>query len=273
MGAAVTGAVPDKVLDGPLGLQGDDVLRVLAYNVRSLRDDHRLVYSVIRSCGADVVCIQEAPRLPGWQLWCRRLAAATGLKIVTGGRPAAAMLILARPDLTVQERRNVLLTPAPRLHRRGLASARFVTGVGTVTITSMHLDLDPGWRRLHAAETLAALEDIPGPHILAGDVNELAGAPAWTLFARRLTDAYAVAPVGDGLTFPARRPQRRIDGIFVDAGLDVVACGVPQLPRLAEASDHLPLLAVLRRRPDDADADEGRRRRGPGSSYSWPADT
>lgn len=270
----MTGAVQNEVLDGPLGVSGDDVLRVLAYNVRSLRDDRRLVYSVIRACAADVVCIQEAPRLPGWQLWCQRLASATGLRLVTGGRPAAAMLILARPDLPVEDRRNVLLTPAPRLHRRGLASARFATGVGTVTISSMHLDLDPGWRRQHAAEVLAALEDMPGPHILAGDVNELAGAPAWSLFARRLTDAYAAAPVGNGLTFPARRPQRRIDGIFVDdAALDVVACGVPQLPRLVEASDHLPLLAVLRRRPEGTGNAQGRSRRGRGFAHSWAADT
>ena len=63
-------------------------LRVLSYNVRSLRDDADAVASVIRSCEPDVVCIQEAPRFLRWRSKCAALARTSGMFVVTGGRPA-----------------------------------------------------------------------------------------------------------------------------------------------------------------------------------------
>jgi endonuclease/exonuclease/phosphatase family metal-dependent hydrolase len=43
-------------------------------------------------------------------------------------------------------------------------------------------------------------------------------------------------------------PYQRIDAVFATPGIDVLACGVPDLPRkdLIAATDHLPLVAVLR---------------------------
>lgn len=226
-------------------------LRVLCYNVRSLRDDRYAVARVIRSCTPDVVCVQEAPRLLFWRRRCRWLAAASGLVVVTGGRPAGAMLLLARSDLPVLAVDDVRLTKAPRLHQRGLAIA-VVEALGTrVTVASMHLDLDAAERRRHAGEVLGRLSLYPDPLVLAGDVNEEPHGPAWSVLTDRLQDAYAVAPVGGGKTIPAARPDRRIDGVFVDRRLQVVSCGVPELPELARASDHRPLLAVLTERPSD----------------------
>jgi endonuclease/exonuclease/phosphatase family metal-dependent hydrolase len=71
-----------------------------------------------------------------------------------------------------------------------------------------------------------------------------------------LQDSYAVAPDGPAETFTARRPRRRIDAIFADPSVEVVACHavhdasdcVPRVTRalLVAASDHLPVLAILR---------------------------
>lgn len=220
-------------------------LRVLSYNVRSLRDDPRAVARVIAACAPDVVCVQEAPRFLFWRRKCRRLARRSGLVIVTGGRPAAAMLLLARPGVPVVAVSNVKLTKAAGLHQRGLAIAVIEALGHRLTVASMHLDLDAAERRRHAAEVLGILEGYPDPLVLAGDVNEQADAPAWQALTDRLQDAYAVAPVGRGETIPARAPDRRIDGIFVDPRLRVVSCGVPDHPELARASDHRPVLAVL----------------------------
>lgn len=226
-------------------MSGVGDLRVLSYNVRSLRDDRRAVARVIRACTPDVVCVQEAPRFLFWRRQCRALAAASGLVMVTGGRPAAAMAVLARPDLPVADVDDVRLTKVPRLHQRGLAIAVLEAFGGRVTVVSMHLDLDGQQRRRHAGEVLDRLSVYPDPLVVAGDVNEEPGGPAWSVLTDRLQDAYAVAPAGDGETIPAARPDRRIDGIFVDRRLRVLSCGVPDLPELARASDHRPVLAVV----------------------------
>lgn len=222
-------------------------LRILSYNIRSLRDDRRAVARVIAASTPDVVCVQEAPRFLGGRRRWRQLAAASGLKVLTGGRPAAAMLLLGRPDLPVVATRDVRLTKASGLHQRGLAIAVVEALGGRLTVASMHLDLDAIGRRRHVAEVLAVLDGFPEPLVLAGDVNEEPGDPAWSVLTGRLQDAYAVAPVGPPETSSALRPTRRIDGIFVDRRLRVVSCGVPEHPELSRASDHRPVLAVLAR--------------------------
>lgn len=225
-------------------------LRVLSYNVRSLRDDRRAVARTIRACAADVVCIQEAPRLLRWRSSCARLARESGLVAVTGGRTAGGTLLLCDLRLQVLRAGDVLLSKRPRLHQRGLAVGVFSVRGRRVAVASVHLGLAEVERRRHVDEIfeqLAAFADVPV--VLAGDVNERPGEPAWAALTARLQDGYAVAPAGDGNTYSAASPHRRIDGIFVDRRLEVVSCGVPDRPDrldLERGSDHRPLLAVVR---------------------------
>lgn len=220
------------------------MIRVLSYNVLSLRRGVRLVAGVVRATDPDVVCIQEAPRFLGGRRRCRELADACGLAVVTGGRSAAANLLLARRDLPVVACRDVKLPWHPPRHRRGVAAATFdVEGV-EVVVASTHLSLDAAERLDQAARVLDLLADGP-PAVLAGDINETPEGASWRLLASRLVDAYAAAPLGDGLTSHAERPYQRIDGVFVSPRLAVVECGVPDVPGLAAASDHLPVLARI----------------------------
>jgi len=223
-------------------------LRVLTYNVLSLRLGADRVAAVIRACEPDVVCVQEAPRFWGWRAKCARLALDTGLRIVTGGRPAAANLLLARPDLRVVEGRSVKLRWHPPLHRRGAAVGVFDVGGAPLAVASTHLSLDDDERLRQARTVLAIVRRSGAPVVLAGDVNEDPDDPAFGLLAGELADAYATAPDGDGLTSTAKHPRRRIDAIFVDRRVEVVRCGVPDVPGIEDASDHRPLLAVLRTR-------------------------
>jgi len=227
-------------------------LRVLSYNVRSLRDDAQAVATVIRSCAPDVACIQEAPRFFRWRTKCSELARESGLYVVTGGRPAAAMLLLATLRVRVVSAHDVLLSKKRGLHQRGMAVGMLEVEGLRFAAGSIHLDLEPGERRRHVDEILVRASAFGAPSVLAGDINELPEAPAWqALVGAGYQDAYAIAPVGDGLTYSATKPQRRIDGIFVDSRIRVVSCGVPDVPGIAAASDHRPVLAVLELPSDD----------------------
>lgn len=220
-------------------------MRVLSYNVRSLRDDQAALVRVVRACDPDVVCVQEAPRFFLGRHQTRRWARACGLRRVCGGRPANGPALLARAGRRVEDVAEHRFRRTPGLHARGLAVAR----VDRVVVASMHLGLTPDERLRNVRDVLAALGPATaGPLVLAGDLNEPPESPPWQLLAGAgLRDAYAAAPVGSQLTFPARDPQRRIDAVFVTDAVEVVSCGVPQLDAgdLVAATDHLPVLAEL----------------------------
>ncbi|MHB8452504.1 MAG: endonuclease/exonuclease/phosphatase family protein, partial [Mycobacteriales bacterium] len=144
-------------------------VRVLTYNVRSLRDDRAAVARLVRAAAPDIACIQEAPRFARWRTLAANLAADSALTVVTGGRPAGAMLLLAGLRVEVLARRDVLLTKAPGLHQRGLAMALFRVQGATFAVASMHLDAVEEERWRHVPEVLAHLATWRHPVILAGD--------------------------------------------------------------------------------------------------------
>jgi endonuclease/exonuclease/phosphatase family metal-dependent hydrolase len=228
-------------------------VRLLSYNIRSMRDDRAALARTIRRLRPDVVCVQEAPRLVFWRRKRHRLADHAGLTLAVGERPAGLEL-LAGPRTTVLHREHHLLSPVRGMHRRGLALGLLDIGGARLVAASVHLDLAAGPRRRHAAEIVAELDRVHerfgAPVVVAGDMNEQPGGGAWDLLAERFQDAYAVAPRGAGLTFSAARPRIRIDGVFAGPGIEVLGCGVPDDPELLadypSATDHLPVLAELR---------------------------
>lgn len=223
-------------------------VRVMSYNVRSMRDDRRALGRIIRACEPDVVCVQEAPRFLRWRSLCAQLAWMSGLVIVTGGRPAGAMLLLANLRSRVLYTEDVRLRKLPRLHQRGLAMAVLEIKGARFGVASMHLSLNDDEREYQVPEVLAHLRRLAATElILAGDVNEQPHGLRWQGLVGELTDAYVKSPWGGEFTIPAKAPARRIDGIFVSSGVEVVRCGVPvHLPELDRASDHLPVVADLR---------------------------
>ena len=248
-GAANLGTTPPA--GGRCGKAGTEnrvtEVRVLSYNVRSLRDDRRAVARVIRACRPDVVCVQEAPRFLRWQSTCAWLARESGLVVLTGGRPAGAMLLLGDLRARVLATRNVLLRRTPGLHQRGLAMAVLEVAGARFAVAGMHLSLNEEERGRQVGEVLGHLRELGEPHtVLAGDVNEPPSKPRWRRLAAELQDGWAVAPRGGEFTFPSWYPDKRIDGVFATAGIEVLGCGVPEdIPGLGVASDHRPVLATL----------------------------
>jgi endonuclease/exonuclease/phosphatase family metal-dependent hydrolase len=225
-------------------------IRVATYNVRSLRDDRRAVARVLRDIDADIVCVQEAPRLFFWRRSCMRLARDAGLAVVVGGRAAAANLVLARPTIEVIESRAVIFSRQRPWDRRGAALARVRVGGSVLAVAGFHLDGHGhgAGRVQHITELstcLSALTDVADCVVLAGDVNDEPDSPAWSALTAIGSDAFVVAGKGDGNTASPARPSRRIDALFVGEPATVLFCWTITTPDVQRGSDHCPVVADI----------------------------
>jgi len=223
-------------------------VRVLSYNVRSMRDDHAALGRVISSAEPDVVCVQEAPRFLRWRSLCAELARRSGLVVVAGGRPAAAQLILSGLGIDIVSSAEVRFSKDRGRHQRGVAIAVLRRHGATFAVAGTHLDLVEPARLRHLGEldrALAAHVPVGVPALVAGDVNAVPGSRTWQALTRHRADAFAAVGDGPGYTSTAADPRQRIDGIFVDPRITVRAARVVTHPDGARASDHLPVLAEL----------------------------
>jgi endonuclease/exonuclease/phosphatase family metal-dependent hydrolase len=125
-----------------------------------------------------------------------------------------------------------------------VAAALFSKGGARLAAASIHLPLAADSRPVHGGRVRELLAGYATPHRLAaGDLNERPGGPTWATFA---ADGFADADPHCGPTFPATGPVKRIDGVLVTNGIEVVKHDVLDGPAVARASDHCPLLAVVR---------------------------
>jgi endonuclease/exonuclease/phosphatase family metal-dependent hydrolase len=229
-------------------------VRVATYNVRGMRDSAPALVRVIGALRADVLCVQEAPRRVNWRARRRWLAEESGLRVVAGRR-LGGVAVFTAPEVEVLHAESHVLKVFTGLEVRGLAVAVVRAGGALLAVGSLHLDLHGGARARHAIEAAALVERAAARFgaavVLGGDLNEQEGQPAWNYLAGRLVDCYPAAPAGDGLTFTARQPRRRIDALFAARGTHVVSCGGADAASadLAEATDHLPVVAELRVNP------------------------
>ncbi|MEU7388108.1 endonuclease/exonuclease/phosphatase family protein [Streptomyces tanashiensis] len=229
---------------------GSAVLRVLSYNVRSMRDDEDALARVIRACAPDLVFVQEAPRFFRWRKHAARLAAKSELVVLSGGATAAGPLLLCSLRATVERTEDVLLPLTPGLHRRGLATAVVRFAGARLGLISCHLSLRKDERYAQAGMVLDRVAALGTPHALvAGDLNERPGGPAFTRLTKELQDGWAVSPWGGEHTSTPADPHQRIDAILATPGVEFLGCGVPtdlDPKDLRAATDHLPVLAAVR---------------------------
>jgi endonuclease/exonuclease/phosphatase family metal-dependent hydrolase len=223
-------------------------LRLLSYNIRSLRDDAAAVARVVRAAQPDVVCVQEAPRFWRWRAKAAALARHCGLVVVGGGRPCGANLLLSTLAVEVDTVAELAFSRDPELHHRGAALAVLRYGGRPFAVAGMHLDLVEGPRLRHLAELRVELERrVPAgvPWIVAGDSNATPDSPTWSALTTLGADAFAAAGRGDGRTFSTADPRRRIDGVFLGAPLRAVCATVLDSSDVRVASDHRPLLVEV----------------------------
>ncbi|WP_037604830.1 endonuclease/exonuclease/phosphatase family protein [Streptacidiphilus rugosus] len=234
---------------------GSEVVRVVSYNIRSLRDDRTAVVRVLRALQPDLVCIQESPRFWFPRPQAAWLARSSGLMVLSGGKSASGPLLLGRLRAQPLSVHDVWLPRTPGLHQRGFATT--VVRLGSArpfSVTSCHLSLDRD-ERYRQFELLG--EHLDGldvaAHVVGGDFNEHPGERGWDLLASRLRDGWATRPWGNEFSSVPNNPHQRIDGVFATPDIEVLACGVPAdgFPGLRPkdlilATDHLPVVAALR---------------------------
>ncbi|MEU6573040.1 endonuclease/exonuclease/phosphatase family protein [Streptomyces sp. NPDC046805] len=232
---------------------GSAVVRVLSYNIRSMRDDTAALARVISACAPDLVLVQEAPRFFRWRKKLARLAGASGQVVLSGGATAAGPAILCSLRATVERTEDVLLPFTPGLHRRGFATAVVRFGGTRLGVLSCHLSLQKDERYEQGGMLLDRLAGMGVEHAVAGgDLNERPGGRTFRRLADGLRDCRAAAPWGGEYTSTPTDPHQRIDAIFATKGIEVLGCGVPAgLPGVTDAdlraaTDHLPVLAALR---------------------------
>ena len=225
-------------------------LRVLTYNVHGLHDDRRALASVVRDAAPDIVIVQEAPRRLRWRTRCAELAHSWGMLYAAGGQPALGNLIVTTQRIRVLQTWCLRYPLTPGRHLRGAAFARCsITGSDghelAFVVAGTHLATDDAERPGQARAFNDAVTAITDPVIVGLDANETPGGPSWTMVANGLTDA-AVTCGDDRPTFPAVRPTRRLDAVFVDPRLTVTSYDVIATGSAVAASDHLPVLVEVR---------------------------
>jgi endonuclease/exonuclease/phosphatase family metal-dependent hydrolase len=222
-------------------------VRVVTWNVRSLRDDrHRVVDALLR-LRPDVVTLQEAPRL----LWDRRqlssVAKRAGLRVAIDGRRGGGVGLLIGPDLQVTAAHTQPLSETRGKHRRTVAVAQLRWHGVAWVVASVHLGLSHVERVRHVSEIAAELDAYGAlPCVVGADTNEgPQGAVSEAIMSNwRMVEALANRPSA-AATFPAKAPTVRIDQVWVTPDITVRHCGVPALRQLDAASDHLPVVADL----------------------------
>ncbi len=218
-------------------------LRIVTYNVRSLRDDRAAVVRTLRELDADVACIQEAPRFFRWRSKCAALARESGLLYVAGGGSACGTAMLAAQRVDISGAIAYRLSRTPRLHHRGVVAARVHKAGAWCTVVSVHLGLDAAERARHRRELLGLVERYREPAtILAGDFNETADGPTW----RALATEFADSGADDGVaTFTAQNPRHGIDAVLVRGPVTVLSHEVIDSPDVRIGSDHRPVVVEV----------------------------
>ncbi|MEZ4416314.1 MAG: endonuclease/exonuclease/phosphatase family protein [Gemmatimonadota bacterium] len=242
-------------------------LRVLVYNIHAGKDAQGVenlerVAAVVRDADADLVLLQEVDRgtaRSGGVDQIARLAEATGLHAAFGRTldydggeygiallsrfPLASDTLVHLPVDPPQARAGGSYEP------RGILEARVSTPWGPLLVLNTHLDASPDdayrWQEVptvlaRGRDAATAADDAV---LLGGDFNAEPGtrvidAPA----AAGWVDAFAGCGRGDGLTYPANGPIKRIDYLWLGEAFECVEAEV----LTGEASDHRAFRVDLR---------------------------
>jgi endonuclease/exonuclease/phosphatase family metal-dependent hydrolase len=235
-------------------------VRLVTWNIhggrgRDGRCDPGRIAALLQDIKCEVAALQEVgdlnrsgrdTELADQASWLgRRLGwfVAYGPNLVLQGRPYGNAILSRFP---IAHAHNYDLS-VPHREPRGCLRADVLLPDGrSLHVFDLHLGLSGGERRKQAAMLFSAdlLRDtaLAAPLVLCGDFNmwsPLPG-PIFRLLRTALFDAAGVARARRA-TYPSTLPLLRLDRAYVNAGVEVKACGVVNDPRTRAASDHLPL--------------------------------
>jgi endonuclease/exonuclease/phosphatase family metal-dependent hydrolase len=266
--AAVAAAVAAACACAPF-VHKDRWVRVLVYNIHAGKDaagqaNLEQVAALVDSTDADIVLLQEVDRgtkrsggVDQLQVLMDRTDFAgvfgKSLDYDGGGYGIAA---LSRNGFGYQDTQPLPVTP-PQERAGGSHEPRALlitvahTRRGRWQALTTHLDASRGDEyRLQEAEELHALLKqrlaTATPLLIGGDFNSTPDSAVYRkLTGFGLRDAWSECGQGDGFTFPADKPVKRIDYLFLTGTLTCTAAQVID----TQASDHRPLLVTVASSP------------------------
>ncbi len=232
--------------------------RVMSYNIHhgeglDGKVDLERIASLIQNERADIVGLQEVDK--GVERTSKRdlpaeLAKLTGMTCIfsnnfhhQGGEYGNAVLT----RFPVVNWTNVHYKMLREGEQRGILQLKLKIHGKEMMFMTTHIDHRPDEteRLSNVVEMKQMLSESKGiPLVLCGDFNCVPESQTYQRLAEVLLDAWTVAGEGDGFTIPARKPNRRIDFIWVsrEHGPKPVWARVPA----TEASDHRPVVAEFR---------------------------
>ena len=246
-------------------VQPDRTVRVLVYNIHAGKDaagrgNLEDVAALVKSTDADVVLLQEVDRgtqrsgnVDQVQVLMDRteFGGAFGRTLdYDGGEYGIAAL--SEDGFSYSDTMSLPVSP-PQARAGGSHEPRGVlvtivrTRLGRWQALNTHLDASAGdeYRQQEAdriGELLRERRAIGLPIVVGGDFNATPdSAVVKKLLGFGLRDAWAECGQGDGFTFPAAKPIKRIDYLFLTGALTCSAAQVLD----TTISDHRPLLVTV----------------------------
>ena len=220
------------------------------------------IASTIRAANPDIVALQEVDvhwsARSGFADQAASLAKSLGMEVrfapiyhnanETGG-PAKeyGVALLSRFPVTAFRNHNLtrLSTQqagAPPAPAPGLLDATVRVRGASVRVLNTHLDYraDPAVRVTQIREMLAVIGNAGTPTLVFGDMNATPDAAEMQPLFRVLKDAWSDG-AGQGFSYPAKAPTKRIDYVLLSSQFRAVSARVID----TDASDHRPVVADL----------------------------
>ena len=244
---------------------GEDV-RVLVYNVHAGKDaagkeSVKRISEVVKSIDPDIVLFQEVDKRTkrsGGVDQPAEYAKLTGLHVAfgksldyDGGEYGIA--VLSRWPIRRDTAIHLPVDP-PQERSGGSHEPRVAMAVridapfGPLDLFNTHIDAsnDDRWR-LQEIKTIERIvkEALAGDAriLLGGDFNSTPDSPVQgELRTSGFRDAWPTCGVGEGLSYPAEVPRKRIDYLFLPSGFECMSARVVE----TDASDHRPVVFTLR---------------------------
>lgn len=232
------------------------MLRVMTYNIHvgvgmDKKLDLQRIADVINRERPDLVGLQEVDRhvkRTEGKDEIAELAAMTRMDFAfapnldyQGGKYGVA--ILSR--LPIKNTEHRMFENKRESERRGMLRVEIEVEKKTVNFVTTHLDYQFEDGRLFETEQLMkVLEGVKGPLIVVADLNDVPEGSAYKLMRTRFDDAWITSRAkGDGFSYPADKPLKRIDHVFYRTGDRVRAKKAWVVDTLA--SDHVPVVAEI----------------------------
>ena len=227
-------------------------LRVMTYNIHvgvgmDKRLDLQRIADVINRERPDLVGLQEVDRgvkRTEGKDEIAELAAMTRMQYAfapnldfQGGKYGVAILSRFPIKNTVHR----MFENKRESERRGMLLVEVEVDRKPLTFVTTHLDYQFEDGRLFETEQLLRhLGEVKGPLIVVADLNDLPSGSSYQLMRTRFDDAWIVSGAkGDGFSYPADKPAKRIDHIFSSKGVKAKKAWVVE----TLASDHIPVVA------------------------------